>query len=100
MAEIADRYCDVIILTDEDPYDDDPKMICEDMAQYFVKHTPEIVMDRREAIAKAFHTAKPGDAVIITGKGTDPYIMRAGGVKEKWSDAQVAKEELEKLLHR
>jgi UDP-N-acetylmuramyl tripeptide synthase len=54
-------------------------------------------MDRRVAIALAFSKAKSGDAVIITGKGTDPYIMRKGGVKEKWSDAKVASEELKKL---
>jgi len=33
--------------------------------------------------------------LLITGKGTDPYIMRANGKKEKWSDADVAREELE-----
>lgn len=98
MAEIANNYCEEIILTDEDPYDDDPKEIVEDMAKYFKNIKPEIVMDRREAIATAFRKAKSGDAVIITGKGTDPYIMRKNGEKEKWSDAEVAKEEVKKLL--
>ncbi len=97
MAEIADKYCEKVILTDEDPYDDEPKEIVEDMAKYFVRKKPEIIMDRREAIATAFKYAKSGDVVIITGKGTDPYIMRKNGVKEKWSDAEVAREELRKL---
>jgi UDP-N-acetylmuramoyl-L-alanyl-D-glutamate--2,6-diaminopimelate ligase len=98
MAEIADNYCEAAILTDEDPYDDDPREIVEDMAKYFKNKKPEIVMDRREAIAKAFQKSKSGDVVIITGKGTDPYIMRKNGEKEKWSDAEVAREELKKLL--
>jgi hypothetical protein len=34
---------------------------------------------------------------LITGKGTDPYIMRANGVKEPWSDARVVEEELSKI---
>jgi len=98
MAEIADKYCEEIVLTDEDPYDDDPREIVEDMTQYFKSKKPEIIMDRRMAIALGIKKAKKGDVVIITGKGTDPYIMRANGVKEKWSDAEVAREELRKLL--
>jgi UDP-N-acetylmuramoyl-L-alanyl-D-glutamate--2,6-diaminopimelate ligase len=97
MAEIADNYCEEAILTDEDPYDDDPREIVEDMAKYFKNKKTEIVMDRREAISKAFQKAKSGDVVIITGKGTDPYIMRKNGEKEKWSDAEVAREELRKM---
>lgn len=98
MAEIADKYCDQIFLTDEDPYDDDPKEIVCDLEQHFKIHKPEVVMDRREAIRRAIMSAKSGDAVIITGKGTDPYIMRKNGEKENWSDANVSREELKKLL--
>jgi UDP-N-acetylmuramyl tripeptide synthase len=35
--------------------------------------------------------------VLITGKGTDPYIMEARGKKTPWSDADVVREELQKL---
>ncbi len=97
MAEIADNYCDEIILTDEDPYDDDPREIVDDMAKWIKKKTPEIIMDRREAIAQAIKKAEKGSVVLITGKGTDPYIMRPGGQKEPWSDALVAEEEIGKL---
>ncbi len=98
MAEIAEKYCEKVILTDEDPYDDNPKEIVDDMAKHFVNKKPEIILDRREAIREAIKSAKKGDVVIITGKGTDPYIMRANGEKEKWSDAEVAREELQKYL--
>ena len=54
-------------------------------------------MDRRTAIAKAIRKAKASDAVLITGKGTDPYIMGANDTKTPWSDAEVAKEELLKM---
>jgi len=98
MAEIADEYCEEIVLTDEDPYDDDPSEIINDMAKYFKKHKPEIEINRRKAIKNAISKAQKNDVVIITGKGTDPYIMRANGMKEKWSDAEVAREELRKVL--
>lgn len=96
MAEIADKYCDKVILTDEDPYEDEPLEIIEDMAKYFKNIKPEIIIDRRDAISHAFKEAKKGDVVIITGKGSDPYIMRKNGQKEKWSDADVTREELAK----
>jgi len=98
MANIAEKHCDSIILTDEDPYDDNPREIVDDMAKEITEKSVEIIMDRRLAIAKAVKLAQAGDAVLITGKGTDPYIMRGNGHKEPWSDADVAKEELQKML--
>jgi UDP-N-acetylmuramyl tripeptide synthase len=55
-------------------------------------------MDRREAIRAAIRLAKPGEAVLITGKGTDPYIMGPRGTKTAWSDSEVAREELANLF--
>jgi len=96
MGKIADTMCDEVILTDEDPYDEDPQKIVQEMANG-MERTPRIIMDRREAVRTALTLARPGDSVLITGKGTDPYIMRAKGAKEPWSDAEVVREELRKL---
>lgn len=98
MGQIADEYCDEIILTNEDPYDEDPRSIVDAMVTAITETPHEIIMDRREAIAAAFKKAKAGDVVLITGKGTDPYIMGANGSKEEWSDKEVATEELKKIL--
>ena len=99
MAAVADQYCDEIILTNEDPYDESPMQILNEMLPGFTKHAPKIILDRRKAIAYALSLAKNGDTVLITGKGTDPYIMRANGQKEIWSDATVVEEELKKVIH-
>lgn len=96
MGSIADELCDVVILTNEDPYDEDPEAIVNAMAAG-MKRAPRIRMDRRAAIREALSLAESGDAVLITGKGTDPYIMEAGGKKTPWSDAQVVREELRAL---
>jgi len=48
-------------------------------------------------VREALREAKPGDAVLITGKGTDPYIMGPKGTRLEWSDKKVAEEELAKL---
>jgi len=97
MAKIVDNYCDYVFLTDEDPYDEDPREIVEDMAKHINKRKYQIIMDRREAIRESFKRVESGDVVLITGKGTDPYIMRKNNTKEPWSDADIAKEELRKL---
>jgi UDP-N-acetylmuramoyl-L-alanyl-D-glutamate--2,6-diaminopimelate ligase len=98
MAKVADTYCEEVFLTNEDPYDEDPDKIIEDMLPGFTEREPKIIMDRREAIRAAILKAKTGDAVLITGKGTDPYIMLANNQKLRWSDYEVAKEELEGIL--
>ncbi len=97
MGKIASDYCDHVILTNEDPYDEDPNKIVDEMKEGMEKK-PEIIMDRREAIAKGLSLAHKGDVVLISGKGTDPYIMEANGKKTPWSDEEVALEELQKPL--
>ena len=97
MGKIADESCEVVILTNEDPYDENPLSIVSAMVSG-MQRSPQIVMDRREAIRTAIRDARHGDAVLISGKGTDPYIMGPKGSKIPWSDAQVVREEIERLL--
>jgi len=104
MGRIADEYCSEIILTDEDPYDEDPTQIVNDIVHGMSKR-PTVIMDRREAIRHALGLAQAdtlrqaqGDqnsvAVLITGKGTDPSICGPHGTKVPWSDVAVAREEI------
>lgn len=100
MASIAEKFCNQIILTNEDPYDEDPEKIISEMAEGIEdKSKLTIEMDRRAAIELAL-TAAPDEAVVlISGKGTDPFIMGPNGTKEVWSDAQVVKESIEKKFN-
>ncbi len=98
MGKIADTHCDEIILTNEDPYDEDPMKIIDAIKTGITEKNVDVILDRRLAIAEGLKRAQTGDAVIITGKGTDPYIMEANGKRTPWDDAQVAREELKKLL--
>lgn len=117
MGKIADKYCDQIILTNEDPYDENPQKIVDGMKVAITNKPCEIILDRRIAIARALALARewrkgspgmsggPGGSdkldgkavVLISGKGTDPYIMEARGKKTPWSDVEVVREELGKL---
>lgn len=93
MGEIAANYCDEIILTNEDPFDEDPQEIIEQIADGIkncgLNKKYKMVLDRREAIRIAVRAAKKNDIVIITGKGSESYIRVAGGKKIPWNEREV-----------
>ena len=96
VGKIAEESCAYVILTNDDPYDEDPQKIIEEIAAG-MEERPEIILGRRDAIRKGLQIAKSGDVVLITGKGVDAMAGK-DGIKTKWSDAEVAREELLKLL--
>ena len=96
---IAGEYCDEIILTDEDPYDENPLSILREIESGFPKLETrnwklETILDRKEAIKIALTKAKQGDTVIITGKGSEISMAVAGGKKIPWSDKEIVREAL------
>ena len=97
MAYVAEQHCDEIIFTNEDPYDEDPKRIVHDLEEGLQEKKATVIMDRREAIRYAITKAHERTAVLVTGKGTDPYIMGPRGSKQVWSDEKVVREELQKI---
>ncbi|MBU2109854.1 hypothetical protein KKB71_02820, partial [Patescibacteria group bacterium] len=105
MGKIASRHCDQIILTNEDPYDENPAKILDDIEAGFSEirnsnieiRNYEKILDRREAIQKSLSYAKTGDAVIITGKGAEPWLMGPKGTKIKWDDREVVREALKQI---
>jgi len=98
--EIAAKYCDEIILTNEDSWDETPEDIIEQIYKgvssisndEFRMTNVKKIMDRKEAIQTAIHDAKPGDTVIITGKGSENSMALAGGKKIPWSDAEIVRD--------
>ncbi len=93
---LAQQYCREIIITDEDPYDEDPLEIMEQVAGGINNEIKpyHIVPDRKEAIKKALELTTPQDAIVITGKGAEPLMCLANGKKIPWSDKQIVKEYL------
>jgi len=121
LGRIAEEYADVIVLTNEDPYDENPEQIIEDVAAGVksLHHAgldpassldsglrrndnhgePEIfkILDRREAIKKALSLAEAGDVVILTGKGGEVWMCVENGKKIPWNERKIIEEELAKL---
>ena len=102
LGEIAAKYCDEIIITNEDPYNEDPYQILAMIKsgisnfQLLTSNFYEI-LDRRKAIRKSLELTKQNDVVVITGKGCEPWICIKNGKKIPWDDRKVVKEEFEKL---
>jgi UDP-N-acetylmuramoyl-L-alanyl-D-glutamate--2,6-diaminopimelate ligase len=81
--EIAARYSDMVFLTDEDPRGEEPMAILEEIAQgcssMIRNETLFLIPDRPKAIRKAFSLARPGDLVLLLGKGHENSIIYASG---------------------
>lgn len=110
VGKIAAEFCNEIILTNEDPYDEKPETILDDIELGFPRipnyksQTPDKfqnrilkILNRKDAIRKALSNARSNDTIIITGKGAEPWIMGPNGTKISWDDRQVSREELAKL---
>jgi UDP-N-acetylmuramoyl-L-alanyl-D-glutamate--2,6-diaminopimelate ligase len=87
------------IFTTDDPYDEDPNQIIEDMLkgnEEFINYTK--VIDRRQAIAQAIKMANEGDVILLLGRGHEKYIPYENH-KIEFLDSKVFKEEIEKSMN-
>lgn len=95
-------HADLCIVTNEDPYDDDPQLIMNDVANALESggkkrgETIHLIPDRREAIRRAIQLAKPGDIVLVTGKGSEQGMMVQGKLIP-WDDRTVVREAIQTL---
>ena len=99
LGRIAAKYCKEIIITNEDPYDEEPMEIIEQVAKGAGGRAKKI-LDRREAIRQGLKKAEPGDIVIITGKGSEPWMCVAKGKRVPWDDREIVREELKKIYEK
>ena len=93
---LAAEYCDEIILTNEDPYDENPEVILDNIESgispiHDTRYTIHRVINRKLAIKTALAMAQEGDTVIITGKGSETSMAVAGNKKIPWSDKEVVR---------
>jgi len=101
LGEFIGEHANMCFVTDEDPYEDDPMKIIEDVATAVKKVGKKkginlfVDIDRRKAITAAIGRAKPGDLVLITGKGSEQAMCIAGGNMIPWDDRMIAREAIE-----
>jgi UDP-N-acetylmuramoyl-L-alanyl-D-glutamate--2,6-diaminopimelate ligase len=98
--KIASRYCDLLILTDEDPRGEDSLSIIQDIAAGCknMKRGSDLffIPDREQALYKALSTAKNGDTVLLLGKGHETSIIYKDK-KIAWDEIATAERILSEL---
>jgi len=97
MAEVTCEHSDKVVFTSDNPRSEDPLQILADMETGLntaAKRKYVSVPDRKEAIKLAVSMAKPGDIVLIAGKGHEKY-QEIKGVKYPFDDKQVMREMFE-----
>ena len=100
--EILAKNSDLVIITEDDSRDEDPEIIAQGFIDGAVKASKTLgkdlikELDRKKAIELALKSAKPGDLVLILGKGHEKTILRADGPHD-FEDIKVAKNVLKSL---
>jgi UDP-N-acetylmuramoyl-L-alanyl-D-glutamate--2,6-diaminopimelate ligase len=92
MAEVAERYADQVIVTDDNPRTEDPEQIVEDIIKGFSsEYHYQLCRDRKQAISQAFCSAQEKDIILVAGKGHEDY-QEVNGHRHYFSDAEVCRE--------
>ena len=101
MGRAAAEFSDFFIITTDDPLQQDPVEIARDVQQGVEGKAPgldyEIVIDRRAAIHRAIELAKPGDCVLLAGKGHERTMRMASG-SEPWDERAEAETAIKERL--
>ncbi len=99
MAAAAAKYADMLIVTSDNPRDEAPGEIIEEILTGLEgKDVPYVVEeDRGEAIFKGMKLAQPGDVLVLAGKGHEDYQILAGGVHVHMDEREIVKECLLRL---
>lgn len=104
LGRLAAEKADFVVVTNEDPYDEDPAEIINQVAAGAEMAGKQNnvnlfkIMDRRDGIKKALTLAKKGDLVLFTGKGAEQSICLSNGQKLPWDERDVVREEIVELL--
>lgn len=91
MGQVASRLADYAVITADNPRSEDPFAICQEIALAFSSPNYTIEPDRRRAIEWALQIAKPGDLVLIAGKGHEKVQIQ-GKESRPFDDALIAAE--------
>jgi UDP-N-acetylmuramoyl-L-alanyl-D-glutamate--2,6-diaminopimelate ligase len=97
MGRMADKYADLIVVTNDDPYEESQIEIVDQISDGINRKEGEKfwqILDRRQAIRLALLQAREGDIVVIAGKGCEE-VQAIGGVMIPWDDRQVVREILQ-----
>lgn len=104
LGKMAGKRADYVIVTNEDPYDDDPKEIIDQVAKGALSAGKVLdknlfkILDRKKAIEKAVKLAEENDLVLITGKGAEQAMVVENNKKIPWDDREAARKAIDNKI--
>jgi UDP-N-acetylmuramoyl-L-alanyl-D-glutamate--2,6-diaminopimelate ligase len=96
--KISASLANTIIITNDDVYDSDPEEIARNIREGIEQsekqkaNSIETILDRKQAIAHALKLAGPKDVVLITGKGSEQFLVLPNNERIAWDDRKIVKE--------
>jgi len=91
MGRVAVQGADLAIVTSDNPRTEDPDVIVDEIVVGMTGKPYERITNRREAIARAIQVARPGDAILLAGKGHETWQI-VGTEKRPFDERQVVRE--------
>jgi UDP-N-acetylmuramoyl-L-alanyl-D-glutamate--2,6-diaminopimelate ligase len=98
--QISAQFTDIIIITNDDVYESDQNEIAQNIVNGINQITssttksPKVIieLDRKQALAKALSIASANDLILVTGKGSEQFLVLPGNTRIEWDDRAIIKE--------
>lgn len=98
MAAVAEKYADAVIVTSDNPRDENPEEIINNiLAGFSSQEKVTAICDRTEAIYHALRQARKDDVILLAGKGHEDYQVLPGGIKIHYDEREIVAEGLKIL---
>jgi UDP-N-acetylmuramyl-tripeptide synthetase len=96
IGEIAAKYCNYVVIADEDPFEEEPEEILKAiemgakryLSEYEIEKPIEVIQDRKKAISRLIELAEKGDIIVTIGKGNEPSIVYKDKIVP-WNEKEV-----------
>lgn len=104
LGALAAKYADIVVVSNEDPYDEDPDQIMRDVLEGATNEGKVegedifVVKDREAGVRFLLSKAEYHDTALFLGKGCEPWIMLADGKMQPWDEREVVREELRAMV--
>ena len=95
MGKIANKYCEKVYITDDNPRNEIPKKIRSQIKSKIIRKKLIEIPSRKNAISRAINNLSSGDILLVAGKGHETY-QQYGSTKKSFSDREIIKQEINK----
>lgn len=95
MAQAAEKYADLLVITSDNPRDEEPMAIIEEVLSGLKDETArEVICDRKEAIFRALKLARADDVIVLAGKGHEDYQVLSDNIHIHFDEREIVAEGL------